>query len=55
MNDTDARIARQTVGDRDQWDRVERDLGRGGAAARRADAAIRNARYCGTDPSWYGY
>lgn len=52
----DRRIAGETVGSPDQWRRVDR------AAAspssydqRRAEAAIRNARFCGTDPSWYGF
>lgn len=41
---------RRDVGDREQWERVDRTPDR-----RRAEAAERNARMFGTDPSWYGF
>jgi hypothetical protein len=37
-------------GDVHQWKRIRADR-----ESRRAEAAIRNARMCGTDPSWYGF
>lgn len=37
-------------GTAEQWDRV-----RANRNSERAQAAIRNARLCGTDPSWYGF
>lgn len=47
--------AKRSVGTPDQWRRVERNLGRGGAAGRRAEIAVRDARLFGTDPSWFGF
>lgn len=51
----DLRLARETVGDPAQWGAVERALDGTGRRARQAEAAVRNARLCGTDPSWYGF
>lgn len=54
--EAERRIARQYVGDPDQWRRVDRAASsRSSYDRRRAEAAYRNARLCGTDPSWYGF
>ncbi len=47
---------RPQVGTRDQWDRADRAANSTRPIDRaRSDAAYRNARLCGTDPSWYGF
>lgn len=43
------------VGTSDQWERVRKAEVGTPAERRRAEAARRNARLCGTNPSWYGF
>lgn len=52
---TELRLAREAVGNDGQWREVARNLGGNDYRARQAAAAVRNARLCGTDPSWYGF
>jgi len=50
-----ARTGNAPAGDAEQWRRVRRGFSQGGASARRAAAATRDARLFGTDPSWFGF
>lgn len=54
-NNTNPLHHTNTIGDSEQWDRVAAASQGGDRDRRRAEAAHRNARMFGTDPSWYGF